>query len=525
MSLVWIFVAFIFGYLAKQITLPPLVGYLSAGFILHAAGFVPEPSLKILADLGITLMLFTIGLKVDFTLLIKPTLWVSTLAHMSAWSLLLLPLFILTTTIVSAQIFDLSLSQSALIAFTFSFSSTVCVIKILEDNAELKSRHGELAVGVLILQDIVAVLFLFFATGKVPSIWAFSLLGLCFIRPLLKKIMSSSGHGELIPLYGFLLALGGPEVFELVGMKGDLGALILGMLVAGLPKANELYKSLISFKDLFLISFFLSIGFTALPSLDMWLIAAGLSLLLPIKFLLFFAIFNFVGMRARTSFLSSLLLANYSEFGLIVANLSVAQGWLSQEWLVIIALSTSISFVISTLCYKFAHQIYILKKDQISRFQKSTPSENNQFDCIKNKQVLVVGMGRVGLGAYHELERTKKSKICGIELDPKKTKAIQAMGIEIVCGDADDIEFWEQIPLTDVELIMLALPSVNEMKNIIYQLHHASYNGKISCVAQYEDQQSELISLGADVAFNYYAEVGTGFAEESIQLLKGKPSG
>mgnify|MGYP000081773678 CR=1 FL=1 len=520
MSLIWIFVAFLFGYLAKLITLPPLVGYLCAGFVLHAAGFAPDPSLKLLADLGITLMLFTIGLKVDFRWLIKPSLWVATLTHMSVWTLLLLPLLILSATLVGAQLFDLSLHQSALVAFAFSFSSTVCVIKILEDNAELKSRHGELTIGVLILQDIIAVMFLFFASGKVPSIWAFALFGLWFIRPLLKKVMASSGHGELIPLYGFLLALGGPEIFKLVGMKGDLGALIVGMLVAGLPKANELYKSLMSFKDLFLISFFLSIGFTALPSLDMWFIAASLSLLLPIKLLLFFIIFNMLGFRARTSFLSSLLLANYSEFGLIVANISVDQDWLSQEWLVIIALSTSISFVFSTLCYKFAHKIYAAKKTQISRFQKKTVLDNHQFLPVKGKKILVVGMGRVGFGAYHELEHTQKSKVCGIELDPQKAKSLQAQNIAIVCGDADDIEFWEQIPLEDIQLIMLALPSVNEMKNIIYQLQHASYQGKIACTAQYEDQQDELISLGADVAFNYYAEVGTGFAEESVQLLK-----
>ncbi|WP_197470284.1 cation:proton antiporter, partial [Oleiphilus sp. HI0117] len=232
---------------------------------------------------------------------------------------------------------------------------------------ELKSKHGDLAVGVLIWQDIAAVLFLFFATGKSPSLWAFSLLGLWFLRPLLKRMMASSGHGELIPLYGFLLALGGPELFELVDMKGDLGALVMGMLLAGLPKSNELYKSLMSFKDLFLICFFLSIGFTALPTLEMWLVALGLTILLPIKLLLFFFVFNAVGLRLRTSFLSALLLANYSEFGLIVASLSVDQNWLSHEWLVIIALSTTHSMVFSSIIYKFAHRIYANKKDAFSR--------------------------------------------------------------------------------------------------------------------------------------------------------------
>ncbi|WP_197470067.1 MULTISPECIES: cation:proton antiporter family protein [unclassified Oleiphilus] len=522
MSIIWILVAFIFGFIAKQITLPPLVGYLIAGFLLHASGVTPEPTLEMLADLGITLMLFTIGLKIDFRQLMRPQLWSGTFIHMSGWMILLLPLIILCTTTLSHSLFDLSLSQSAIIAFAFSFSSTVCVIKILEDNAELKSKHGDLAVGVLIWQDIAAVLFLFFATGKSPSLWAFSLLGLWFLRPLLKRMMASSGHGELIPLYGFLLALGGPELFELVDMKGDLGALVMGMLLAGLPKSNELYKSLMSFKDLFLICFFLSIGFTALPTLEMWLVALGLTILLPIKLLLFFFVFNAVGLRLRTSFLSALLLANYSEFGLIVASLSVDQNWLSHEWLVIIALSTTHSMVFSSIIYKFAHRIYANKKDAFSRFERPCDTSQQTFLPIKDKEVLIVGMGRVGKGAYHEAERDLPGKICGVELDPKRAQGFKEQGINIICGDGDDIEFWEQAPLSDIKLIMLALPSVNEMKNIIYQLKHTSYSGKISVIAQYEDQQKELMGLGADIAFNYYAEVGTGFAEESIHLLKGQ---
>jgi predicted Kef-type K+ transport protein len=520
MSFIWIFVAFLFGYLAKQITLPPLLGYLSAGFLLHALGFVPEPSLKLLADLGITLMLFTIGLKVDFRQLLRPFLWTAALTHMSAWVLLMIPLTTLAASLIGSELFDLDLKQCALIAFAFSFSSTVCAIKILEDNSELKSRHGDLAISILILQDIAAVMFLFIATGKVPSLWAFGLLGLWFLRPLLKRIMESSGHGELIPLYGFLLALGGPELFELVNMKGDLGALVMGMLLAGLPKSNELYKSLMSFKDLFLIGFFLSIGFTALPTLDMWFIAAALALLLPIKLALFFFIFNWVGLRARTSFLSALLLANYSEFGLIVASLSVEKSWLNQEWLVIIALSTSISFVFGTLIYKFSHKIYAAKKDQIARFQKISPENNTKFLPVVGKEVLVVGMGRVGLGAYKEMEHTQKTQVCGIEVDPKRAKFFKEENMSIICGDADDIDFWEHIPLQNIKLIMLALPSVNEMKNIIYQLQHTTYQGKIAAIAQYDDQQKELIAIGADMAFNYYAEVGTGFAEESAQLLR-----
>ncbi|WP_197482710.1 cation:proton antiporter, partial [Oleiphilus sp. HI0128] len=109
MSIIWILVAFIFGFIAKQITLPPLVGYLIAGFLLHASGVTPEPTLEMLADLGITLMLFTIGLKIDFRQLMRPQLWSGTFIHMSGWMILLLPLIILCTTTLSHSLFDLSL--------------------------------------------------------------------------------------------------------------------------------------------------------------------------------------------------------------------------------------------------------------------------------------------------------------------------------------------------------------------------------------------------------------------------------
>ncbi len=519
MSFIWILVAFLFGYFAKLATLPPMIGYLAAGFILHAVGVSPDPNLEALADLGITLMLFTIGLKVDLKQLMQAHLWKATLSHMSVWTVLLIPLMIIAATVSGSLFFDLTLYQSALVAFAFSFSSTVCAIKVLEDNAELKSKQGDLAIGVLIIQDLAAVIFLVIATGKVPSIWALALFGLIAVRPLIRYVFTSSGHGELIPLFGFLLALGGPELFELVKMKGDLGALIMGMLLAGLPKTTELYKSLISFKDLFLIGFFLSIGFTALPTFDMWFVAAGLSLLLPLKFVLFFFIFNFNERRGRTSFLSALLLTNYSEFGLIVASLSVDQEWLSQEWLVIIALSITLSLAFTSLIYKYAHRLYSHNKDFINSFQR-TKSSTVDLSPMQGKQTLIVGMGRVGLGAYKELSINEGIPVAGIEVDPGRVQRFKEEGLCVVAGDADDIDFWEQVDVEHIKLIMLALPSINEMKNIIFQLKESGYQGKISAIAQYTDQQQELTELGADVAFNYYAEVGTGFAEESIKLIR-----
>ena len=362
MDFIWILVAFLCGFAVKQIGMPPLVGYLLAGFGLHFFGMEAWEHLDTLADLGITLMLFTIGLKVNIKDIAKPEVLGSVSAHTVLWLILMVSILLGCSMLFGASylagIFELELSTIFLVAFSLSFSSTVCVVKILEAQDELKTVHGKLAVGVLVIQDVLAVLFLVYATGKLPSPWALSLFLLIPARPLLNRLLERGGHGELLPLMGFFLALGGAELFELFSVKGGLGALLIGMLLAGLPKSAELYKSLMSFKDLFLIGFFLAIGFYALPTADMLIAALLLSVLLPVKFALFFLLFVAFHMRARSAYLGALSLMNFSEFGLIVGDVAVEKGWLSAEWLVVIAMAVAFSFVWSTLAYAVAHRVY-----------------------------------------------------------------------------------------------------------------------------------------------------------------------
>ena len=286
MDFLWILIAFVFGLVARQLTLPPLIGYLVAGFALNAAGFEPTAMLDELANLGITLMLFTIGLKLDLKALIRREVWGSTLVQSSSWVLLCIAALPVPTWLGLSEAFAVDLRTAALVAFALSFSSTVAVVKMLEEASELKVRHGRLALGILIVQDVIAVIFLVAATGKVPSEWAIVLLGLPLLRPVFYWMTNQAGHGELLPLMGLFLALGGYEAFSALGVKGDLGALVMGIMIAGHSKASELYKTLMNFKDLFLIGFFLSIGFTALPHIDMLPVMVGLTLLLVLKFVL-----------------------------------------------------------------------------------------------------------------------------------------------------------------------------------------------------------------------------------------------
>ena len=184
MDFIWVLFAFICGLGMKLISLPPLIGYLVAGFILNFAGVTPDATLDTLADLGITLMLFTIGLKLEIKSLLKPEIWAGSLSHMGIWILVFFGVALGLGALSLPFFSDLSLQTAALIAFLLSFSSTVCVVKLLEESGEMKTRHGKLAIGTLVMQDIVAVLFMALATGKAPSIWAIGLFGLIFLRPL-----------------------------------------------------------------------------------------------------------------------------------------------------------------------------------------------------------------------------------------------------------------------------------------------------------------------------------------------------
>jgi len=520
MDFLWILVAFLCGFTVKQLGMPPLVGYLLAGFGLHSLGVSPEATLDTLASIGITLMLFTIGLKLNVEALLKPEVWATSLAHTGIWSVLVVIALLLFGWVGISDYLELSLQTTLLVAFALSFSSTVCVIKMLEEASELKARHGKIAVGILVIQDIVAVIFLVASTGKLPSVWAFGLIGLWLIRPLIYRVFSGVGHGELLSLMGFFMALGGAELFELVKMKGDLGALLIGMLLAPHPKAVELYKSLIGFKDIFLIGFFLSIGFTALPTMDMIVPVVLVTLLLVAKFLLFFGLLVGFKLSGRAAYLSALALTNFSEFGLIVASLSVENNWLSEDWLVIIAVSMSLSFVVSSFLYRRAHHLYAMQKDRINRYERA--GSHAHFDRPEGAEVLIIGMGRVGKGAYQALDSDLGQRVWGVESDGERIQKLKDDGFRVAAGDADDLEFWESICGEQVELVMMALPSHFEIKSTLEMLRLSGYRGKVAAVARYEDERQELLDLGVDVVFNYYSEVGAGFAAESRHLI-GQP--
>ena len=509
----WISLAFVLGLLSRLVGLPPLVGFLATGFLLNAQGVVNYALLQKLADLGITLLLFTVGLKLNLRTLARPQVWAVTGIHMSI-VVGVLGLAIYGLALAGASLFsDLSLRESLLIAFALSFSSTVFVVKALEERGEMTSLHGRIAIGILLIQDVTAVAFLAVSSGKMPSLWAFSLLLLIPLRPLLHQLLQRTGHGELLVLYGFLLALGGAEIFELVGLKGDLGALVLGVLIANHAKSEEMAKTMLGFKDLFLLGFFLSIGLSGQPSLNTLIVGVIITPLVLLKSAIFFALLTRFKLRARTSLLTTLKLSNYSEFGLIVVAIGVTNGWIDNEWLIVISIALSLSFVMAAGLNAISHWLYAQHRTTWRRWQRDERLADDRLLNVGGATIAIIGMGRIGTGAYDTMRQRYGETVVGIDIDPVTTRNQQSTGRVVLLGDASDADFWDRVEASHtLELVMLALPKINTAVAVLDRLREASFSGQVAATARFPDEVDALKLAGAATVFNIYTEAGAGFA-------------
>jgi predicted Kef-type K+ transport protein len=508
-------VAFVFGLLARLVGLPPLMGFLTAGFALGALGMQNTPMLQEIADLGVTLLLFTIGLKLHVKDLAAPVVWGTATLHMLATTLLVAVLASGLALAGLTLFADMSLQTALLIGFALSFSSTVFAVKVFEARGEMESMHGRVAIGLLIVQDIFAVVFIAASAGKVPSLWALLLIGLIPLRRLLFRTLEAVGHGELLILMGWLMPLAGAALFELVGIKADLGALVLGILLSGHAKTNELAKSLLSFKDLFLIGFFLSIGLSG--ELSWQILGAALllvALVLPFKTALYFLLMTRQRVRVRSATLASLGLSNFSEFGLIVGAVGVTQGLLRPEWLSVIALGLAVSFLIASPLNLVSKRLYRRWRHGLHRFQTRSRLAGDEMIRPGKAQVVVFGMGRVGTGAYDHLRRQWGDVVLGIDINEDYVQRHLAAGRNVTLGDATDADFWARAERSGrVKLALLAFSDHESNMAVARLLKEQGFDLHLASVAHYPDHEQMLRDAGVDAVFNFYASAGESFAE------------
>ncbi len=518
-------VAFLLGFGARVIGLPPLIGFLAAGFVLNAIGIEGDAIIEKVGDIGVMLLLFAIGLKLKVKGLARGEIWGGASLHMLCVVVVLSVIFYSLALAGFSLFASLSLQTAVLLAFACSFSSTVFAVKVLEEKGEGGALHGRTAIGILIMQDIYAVIFLTASTGEMPSIWALALVGLIFVRPILFYFLDRVGHGELLPLFGLFAAVAlGAGLFDLVSLKPDLGALLLGMLLADHKRAEEVADTLFGFKELLLVGFFLTIGLAAMPNLTHIGLALLLILFVPFKTGLFFWMLTRFRLRARSSILAAFSLANYSEFGLIVTTIGVSAGWLSNDWLIVMAIALSISFIAAAPLNSSTHasELYARWHTFLCRFEKAERHPDDQPLDAGETTVVIFGMGRIGTGAYDHVVESYGDIVTGIDFDREKVAAHLAAGRNVLKGDAKDTDFWERLPQREQRVRVALLTMSTQSANIfaIKQMKKAGFEGKIAALAQYPDEMPALKEAGADLAIDLFADAGIGFVTDIESHLK-----
>ena len=508
----WIVGALVLGVGAWRLGLPPLVGFLVSGFVFSAFGARSTVYLEEIAEVGVLLLLFAVGLKLRFKTLLQREVWGSGGLHLVLISGLLFG---------STMLFSgLSAGPALLIAIGLSFSSTVLAAKVLDSQFEMRAVHGRVAIGILIIQDIVAVAVLAAISSTAPSPYAAVILLLPLARPLAYWLLDYVGHGELLVLFGAVIAitLGGVG-FSTLGLSPELGALLLGTLFAGHRRAQELSNAIWGLKEILLVVFFLNVGLNGAPTLQTIGLAGLIVLALPVKMAALFALLIAFGLRARTSFLTAISLATFSEFAIIVTSAAVDAGILNPNWLTVSALVVAISFAIAAPLNAKAHELYARLAPVLERFELDRRHPDDEPVSLGSAEMLVVGMGRLGAGAYDFLH-AQGMHVVGGDSDPGKIERHRREGRRVVYVDAEDPSFWRSLKFDRLRAIMLAFPDLKAKRIAGAELRKRGYAGILSATHVFPEEESPILESGVDATYNYFTEAGVGFARETVDALR-----
>ncbi len=503
--------AFFFGLAVRQIGLPPLVGFLAAGFAINTFGDalgLPDytgETLAHLAHLGVLLLLFTVGLKLKLEQIAQPQVVGGALLHFAISVVVFMP---------GLKLFmGLDWNTALLLAIALSFSSTVLAAKLLETKRELGTFHGRTAIGILIVQDIIALVVLAVWSGQTPNIWALLIFAVPLLRPVLHRLLDLAGHDELLVLMGMMLSLViGGMGFEAMGLSSEIGALVMGILLSSHSRAKELGASLWSLKEIFLVGFFLQIGLAGLPDWGAMAFAVAMGILLALKGALFFALLVAFKLRARSAFRSALSLTAYSEFGLIVA------AGVLPDYLVPLAIAVSISFVVSAPLNRFAHPLYERFEAALRRYERDTIHPDEQPRDMGNADVLIFGMGRTGSAAYRFIEE-QGFKPLGLDADTYKAKAHQEAGRNVLFADAEDSNFWRTCKFGRIKAAILAMDDLEAKLIAARSMRQRGFTGPIVAHALHESHQERIREAGADYTYLTMNQAGIRLAEQTAEAM------
>jgi hypothetical protein len=241
--------------------------------------------------------------------------------------------------------------------------------------------------------------------------------------------------------------------------------------------------------------------------------------LLPLKSIAFFLLLTRFHLRVRTAWMATLSLSTYSEFGLIVASLGYANGWIGSEWLVAIALSLSLSFLIASPLNRRARKLYDRNSDWLKKFEREGSHRGDLPNIQPNERLAIFGMGRIGLAAYHTLAQKFPGHLIGFDRSPEKVAAHRAQERNVRLADATDSDFWEEVcPNDELDMVILTMSYHAANVHAVEALRRHDFTGVVIVIAKHDHEVKELRQLNVDAAFNLYAEAGLNFANHIFNV-------
>jgi Kef-type K+ transport system membrane component KefB len=529
-------IAGVIGVLALKLRQPLIISYIITGIVAGPAvlGWASGGSeIKLLSSIGIAVLLFVVGLKLDVGLIrsVGPVALATGLGQIVFTALFG---FLLSLGLGFAPV------KAIYIAVCLTFSSTIIIVKLLSDKREIDSLHGRIAVGFLVVQDIAVILAMILLTsfsaagsaGIAAQGIRLLLVGTAFVLgtaatmrwvmpPLLGRLAQNQ---ELLVLFAVAWAVGLAALADGVGFSKEVGAFLGGVSIASTAYREAIASRLTGLRDFLLLFFFIDLGsglnLTA-AGMQLWP-AVVLSLFVLVgNPLIVVAIMGVMGYRRRTGFLAGLTVAQISEFSLILAALGLRLGQIGEAEVSLITLVGVITIALSTYMILGSDQLYAWLEGPLRVFQRATPFSElkGSISGPAKVDVVLLGLGRYGSAIVRQL-RAHDLSILGIDFDPQALRLAAAQGLPVQYGDSEDPEFTASLPLSSATVVVSTLPSLESNAAIRHGLESAGFRGQFIATAHDEAEVVKLESIGAQRTLLPFLDAAERAAELIVDDLR-----
>ena len=507
-----LFVCMIAGGAALLLRQPLVVGLIAAGIAVGPGmlGLVDETSeIELLAKLGIALLLFIVGLKLDVRLIgrLGPVALATGIGQ------------VLFTSIIGffiAVALGFDTVPALYIAVALTFSSTIIIVKLLTDKREIDDLHGRIAIGFLIVQDIVVVIVMIAITASGDgdaSIGARAidvalkgtlLVGLVilfgrFVADRLVTLLAR--QSELLILGAVTWAVALASASTLLGFSEEVGAFLAGLSLASTPYREAISGRLSTLRDFMLVFFFIELGtrFDLSAAVDQ--IGAALlfsAFVLIGNPIIVMIIMGFLGYRKKVSFKAGLTVAQISEFSLILVALGASQGQIGSDVVGLVTAVGLITIAASTYLIYGSDAIYNRIEPALRIFERKTDVIDPNFDDDHHDpDYVIVGLGRFGSTLITELLE-RGVDVLGVDFDPRSVQS-DAFDIPVLYGDAEDPSLAEQLPLMNASWVVSTVRSLDANLSLIAGLRRRGFTGRIAVASEDSTHCAQFMEAGADV--------------------------